>query len=183
MPLDPTRVRQHLRNFDLRRLFIEELGWDHHVGSLDVMVDGHSYSLDTVAQKRGFVVYRCGGQIPDYSTRRKIERQVGKSVHEHLIIYTDSDNSFQIWQWVKREAGKPANAVSTPTTGINRVMRSFKSSRIWFLPLKRKKKSQSSKSQVVFVQPLTSSALPNVSTIGSSPSTRLFSNSSKAFPT
>ena len=79
MPLDIPRARQHLRNFDLIRVFIEELGWDRHTGSLEVLFDGRSFSLEAVAQKRGFAVYSHAGQIPDYATRRKIERQVAKS--------------------------------------------------------------------------------------------------------
>jgi hypothetical protein len=106
-----TKARQCLKEFDFRTLFIEEMGWDHHISSLEVFVDGIAYTLKTVAQKRGMVVFVClpmdDGPIPDYPTRRKIERQVAKSVHEHLIIYEDKDNKFQIWQWVKREAGKP----------------------------------------------------------------------------
>jgi type I restriction-modification system DNA methylase subunit len=107
-----TKARQCLKEFDLRTLFIEEMGWDHHVSSLEVYVDGFAYTLNAVAQKRGMVVFVCppvdDGPIPDYPTRRKIEKQVAKSVHEHLIIYTDKGNKFQIWQWVKREAGKPS---------------------------------------------------------------------------
>src|SRR3989304_1025382 len=57
------------------------------------------------------VAFTCspstGERIPDYSLRRKIERQTAKSVHEHIIIYTDFDRTTQIWQWVKRETGKP----------------------------------------------------------------------------
>ena len=49
------------------------------------------------------------GSIPDYATRRKIQREVAKSVHEHLIIYTDAtEQTTQIWQWVKREPGRPS---------------------------------------------------------------------------
>jgi len=46
--------------------------------------------------------------MPDYSIRRKIERQVTKSHHEHLIIYLNADKTRQVWQWVKRQPGKPA---------------------------------------------------------------------------
>jgi hypothetical protein len=106
-----TKARQCLKEFDLRTLLIEEMGWDHHISSLEVFVDGLAYTLKAAAQKRGMVVFVCppvgNGPIPDYPTRRKIEKQVAKSVHEHLIIYPDKDNKFQIWQWVKREAGKP----------------------------------------------------------------------------
>ena len=40
------------------------------------------------------------GGVPDYATRRKIEKQVTKSAHEHLIIFVDEAKSIQIWQWV-----------------------------------------------------------------------------------
>jgi len=46
--------------------------------------------------------------MPDYSIRRKIERQVTKSHHEHLIIYLNENGTRQVWQWVKRQPGKPA---------------------------------------------------------------------------
>ena len=74
--------------------------------------DESEYILTTIAQKRGMAVFLCpartDGSIPDYAIRRKIQREVAKSVHEHLIIYTDAQRqTTQIWQWVKREPGKP----------------------------------------------------------------------------
>jgi len=48
------------------------------------------------------------GRVPDYTLRRKIERQTAKSAHEHLIIFTDSAKTTQVWQWVKRQPGKPS---------------------------------------------------------------------------
>ena len=53
MPLDVTRARQYLRDFNLKALFIEELGWDHHDFHLEVSVDGHPFTLEAIAQKRG----------------------------------------------------------------------------------------------------------------------------------
>lgn len=105
------RTRDLLRQFDFKTLFIEELGWDHHKASLELPIDGQVFVLTAIAQKRGMVAYLCpsldGKSIPDYQTRRRIETQAAKSTHEHLIIYTDTDKTTQIWQWVKREAGKP----------------------------------------------------------------------------
>ena len=73
--------------------------------------DEREYQLTAIAQKRGMAVFLCSatadGGIPDYPTRRKIEQEVAQSVHEHLIIYTDTEQTTQIWQWVKREQGKP----------------------------------------------------------------------------
>ena len=106
------RLRQLIRGFDFRRLFLEELGWDSHHAALEIMLDGRELSLTAVAQKRGMAVYRfptpAGERIPEYPVRRKIEKQVARHAHEHIIIFTDPENSTQIWQWVKREPGKPA---------------------------------------------------------------------------
>ncbi len=107
MLLDANHIRQYLQTFDFHTLFIEELGWDRYTSRLDINVDGQTLTLTAVAEKRGMVVFVCAGSLPNYPVRRKIDRQVTKLVHEHLIIYTDKDKTTQIWQWVKREAGKP----------------------------------------------------------------------------
>ena len=107
---------QLLRDFDFETLLIEGLGWAQHNPELNTQIrekdgDESEYLLTAIAQKRGVVVFLCSatsdGGIPNYTTRCKIEQQATKSVHEHLIIYTDAENTTQIWQWVKREPGKP----------------------------------------------------------------------------
>jgi len=111
MPLDRQRCRPLLREFRLRDLFVEELGWDRHAQSLDVTVDGNTYQLSAIAQKAGLVAFECPGcedLMRSYPARRKVETQVAKSVREHLIVYTDPAHTTQIWQWVKREIGRPA---------------------------------------------------------------------------
>ncbi len=112
MTLNAARARQLLAKGDLRALFVEELGWDRHVAGLQVTVGPSSYSLTALAHKRGMVAYQLvalgGGRIPDYAERRKIEHQVARSAHEHLIVFTDARGETQVWQWVKRETGKPA---------------------------------------------------------------------------
>ena len=111
MQIDRQETRQYLKESDFEPLF-NELGWDHHTQTLPITVDETEYTLTAIAQKRGMVVFECAatetdGHIPDYATRRKIQKQVGKTVHEHFIIYTDTEKTTQIWQWVKREQGKP----------------------------------------------------------------------------
>lgn len=108
MKLDITRARKLLKTFDFATLFREELGWDPIRSDLTVTVEGQDYRLQTIAHKRGFMALWLKGQIPDYATRRKIDSQVARSYHEHLIIYSDAGQTEQRWQWVKREAGKPA---------------------------------------------------------------------------
>jgi len=111
MPLDVTRIRTQLKGFDFRGLFLN-LGWDHpQTKSLAVTVEGRELCLSAIAHKRGMVAFLCpapdGETIPLYPLRRKIEHQVAKSVHEHIVIFTDAGQTAQVWQWVKREAGRP----------------------------------------------------------------------------
>ena len=112
MQINLRETRQYLKESDFENLFTQELGWDRHTQTLNITVDEIEYQLTAIAEKRGMVVFECpttevDGRIPDYATRRKIQKQVAKSAHEHFIIYTDTDKTTQIWQWVKREQGKP----------------------------------------------------------------------------
>src|SRR5438067_1315593 len=96
-------------NFDT--LFIEELGWDRYSGSIDVAVDGERYSMRGVAEKRGMVAFLADTEdVPPPLKRRAIEQAVAKKVHEHVIVFTNAGRTEQIWQWVRREQGKPAAA-------------------------------------------------------------------------
>jgi len=109
--LDKDLARRLLAAGDLRSLFIEALGWDRHKATLEIWIGDTDYRLESLAQKRGMVAWQCatplGQRITDYADRRRIERQVAKLAHEHLIVFTDSGRQSQVWQWVKRELGKP----------------------------------------------------------------------------
>jgi hypothetical protein len=48
-----------------------------------------------------------GDSLPSYAVRRKIENQVRRSAHEHIIVYADPEQGRQVWQWVRRELGTP----------------------------------------------------------------------------
>ncbi len=109
--MNKATARELLRQFDFKALFLNELGWDDHDGSLPLKVGEDTVTLTAVAEKRGMAAYLCvvPGQRRsyDYQTRCKIEIQLAKSVREHLVIYADPNRRFQTWQWVKREPGKP----------------------------------------------------------------------------
>jgi hypothetical protein len=110
VPLNVDRARRQLADFHFESLFVEELGWDRYAGQVEVAVDGDTHHLRGVAEKRGmaaFVVESSDDALPDHATRRKIERQAARSVHEHLIVYVDVARTTQVWQWVRREPGRP----------------------------------------------------------------------------
>ena len=102
--------RRHLQGFDLKRLF-NELGWEHPGADQRIEADGHVYELTAVAEKRGVHVFRCGpgpdGRLPEYPTRRKIEKRLTRLAHEHLMIFVDAAQTVQVWHWVARWPGRP----------------------------------------------------------------------------
>ena len=109
--LDNKKVRDHLEKFDLKTLFIEELGWDHGGVDTEVTVAGRNFAVKAVAHKRGMVAYQYVAEsneaFPDHPTRQKIEKAIAKTVREHLIVYAPPDKAALYWQWVKREPGRP----------------------------------------------------------------------------
>ena len=56
-------ARKHLRQFDFKGLFLNELGWDDHNEALPLAVDEATVTLKAVAQKRGMVAYVCRGTV------------------------------------------------------------------------------------------------------------------------
>ena len=112
MPDTAALMRQKLQSCDLCSLFIDDLGWNHHRASpLIFQIDGTDYILNAISEKHGMVAYECQpdgrGQIPDYPIRGKIERQVTKSAHEHVIVFVNAERTTQTWQWVRREKDRP----------------------------------------------------------------------------
>ena len=109
--LNLRETRQYLKESEFEDLFIEELGWDRHTQTLNTTVDETEYTITAIAEKRGMVIFHCSatdeGHIPERKTREKIQRQVAKSSHENLIVYTNAEKTTQIWQWAGREHGKP----------------------------------------------------------------------------
>lgn len=102
---DQPAVRDCLRRRDFRTMFREYLGWDNDSGELAVEIAGETFTLAAIAQKRGFRILHCP-QIPDRNTRVKIDNKITAVAYEHLIIFTNGDE--QIWQWTRREPGRPA---------------------------------------------------------------------------
>ncbi len=106
-----------LSEFRFKELF-NELGWDRPAQQVpypvQVMHSGkpQDWALEVIAHKRGVQILHClpdaDGQPPGYSARQKIERKITPEVREHLIVFTNAAQTIQIWQWVNRQPGKPA---------------------------------------------------------------------------
>ncbi len=103
MQFDYQEIREYLRESEFENLFTQALGWDTHHQTLPVTIDDTEYLLTAVAQKRGVAIFHCpaisNAHIPDRTIRERIHRAVSQSSHENLIIYTDTEQTEQKWQW------------------------------------------------------------------------------------
>jgi len=109
------RVRCCLREFDFRKLFVEELNWAVcNNRPIDVPVNDQSYRCIPFAELGGMVVYFMeppgDRDIPPSNIRRFIENKVKQQTHEHILIFVDSQKTKSVWQWVRRQAGKQTAA-------------------------------------------------------------------------
>jgi len=99
MATNRQHIRQNIQNFEFKRLFVNELGWDHlNEPPLSIPCDGQTYILRPLMEKRGVKVYVCDpdsqGNIPADPILRKIEREVTRHAYEHFIIYVDAAKKF-----------------------------------------------------------------------------------------
>ena len=108
--LSGTALKRRLERREFSDLFVEELGWDRLRGVADQRfeIDGQAIRLEGVVQKRDVPVYLHKSQaLPDRDRRRRIERALSGRQLEHLIVFLGEGDGAQVWQWVKREPGRP----------------------------------------------------------------------------
>ena len=105
MPLHRQRAQKYLQTFDFESLFIEELGWDTvDRVMLPFEVDGEYFEVVSLAQKRGFTVFKCiTPEIPERPIRVKLDRQLMDYSKSHLLVFGDESKTQQEWLWLKPE--------------------------------------------------------------------------------
>ncbi len=113
MPLNLQATRQHLQDFDFRKLFINELGWNNPPFALkaaDAEAKGgirfHRAPVAVLSGIHVFEITTPGGAIPDASDRAAIHAAMTKLAAENILIITDQARTQSLWYWVKREAGR-----------------------------------------------------------------------------
>ncbi len=113
MTIDATKFQRLLNEFQLGRLFVNELGWENPtLRAQPVPVNGHTFTLTQLAHKRGVSVFQCSpdatGAVPPRATLLKLEKEASKLAYEHLLIFTDARQATMTWLWVARAPGQPA---------------------------------------------------------------------------
>jgi len=110
MNVDALQVRQCLRAFDFKKLFIQELNWSHSTNRpIDLQTDGDIARLSPLAELGGVIVYQVelltSGEIPIPAVCSQIENKVKQIAHEHIIIFINTSRTRSLWQWVRRGSG------------------------------------------------------------------------------
>jgi hypothetical protein len=111
MTIQFERTRDYLKQFDFRKLFVEELGWSQPTARkpVDFSVKESSFIRRPIAELGGVVVFEieaADGKLPDAKLRLAVQKEVSKHYHENLLIFVDSDRTQSLWYWVKRQDGK-----------------------------------------------------------------------------
>ena len=126
------QVRQSVQDFDFRRLFLEELGWDRQPRSETVEVEDRTYELEAVAEKSGLAVYvHRSAEIPPHDLCQKIDNRLRQRVHEHLLVFVDKARTRQVWQLIEREPGRAPATPDTPSAASRPASCWFRNSGPW----------------------------------------------------
>ena len=116
MSIAKTEFSNYIKAFKFRELF-NEMGWNNDRTRQSIVVVDAYFNLVGIAEKSGFRIFICkpapGNQLPDKSTRKKIENKLTKLFQEHLIIFIDEFKREQVWQLAVRKAGSPTKISET----------------------------------------------------------------------
>jgi hypothetical protein len=111
MPINHKQCQCYLEAANFTALFTEELGWDRIKGrdsewfEIEVDLDCIEFETIAIAQKRGFVAYRCDLEtMPELKVRKQLDRLVSELTKAHLLVFVSPTE--HIWMWQKPEGGK-----------------------------------------------------------------------------
>jgi hypothetical protein len=108
------QLEKYVVDFNFSDLF-RNLGWDNFVANHKIDVQDSLYTLTGIAQKRNFPILQCeitNNKMPDLNIRKQFEKQVRKLYLNHLIVFNDTEQTWQHWQLPLREDGKLTKIVS-----------------------------------------------------------------------
>lgn len=116
MAVTKSEFSVYIKEFRFKELF-NEMGWNNDRTKQAIQIEEDSFRLTGIGEKSGFRIFVCeppsGNKIPGYAARKKIEGNVTKLFHEHLIIFIDEQKREQVWQLAVRKSGSPTKISET----------------------------------------------------------------------
>lgn len=118
MAVSKEQFLQLFKSADLKKLFVQVLGWDSDKYSFLEKLNEETFTCECIAEKSGFklvlVKPASGNEIPVYATRKKISNAVTKRFRENLIVFVSNTGNKQVWHYTIRKAGKPSLTSEIP---------------------------------------------------------------------
>lgn len=118
MAVSKEQFLQLFKTADLKKLFVQVLGWDSDKYSFSEKLNEETFTCECIAEKSGFklvlVKPASGNEIPVYATRKKISNAVTKRFRENLIVFVSNTGNKQVWHYTIRKAGKPSLTSEIP---------------------------------------------------------------------
>jgi len=112
MAISRQQFMQLFKDGELKKLFVQVLGWDNDKYSFTEKINEESFACECLAEKSGFKIVvikpSAATEVPVYATRKKISNAITKRFRENLIIFTGSTGKKQLWHYTVRKTGKPA---------------------------------------------------------------------------
>lgn len=103
------RIRDALQTFNLKNLFVDELGWSNPKTNrtLEITVNNEQWPCKVIAELSGVSIFVVES-IPNKKIREEIQKQLSNTAYENLVIFLDRplEPTQSLWMWVKRDGKK-----------------------------------------------------------------------------
>lgn len=92
------QFQTYLQNADFNSLF-RELGWDQYKNnSQQFEINGIKYTIQGVAQKKGFSVLSCSvATLPTASACKRLDSQLRKVANDYILIFQQQQTEHHLW--------------------------------------------------------------------------------------
>lgn len=95
-------LEEFIKQHRFKEMFIDDLGWDNSSSTQELDIGDQRIRLESVAEKRGLRVFCCKLHRTSLANRgllRRVQKQLIRQHHEHIIVYHSDEPLKQVWQW------------------------------------------------------------------------------------
>ncbi|MBK8698183.1 MAG: hypothetical protein IPN29_00850 [Saprospiraceae bacterium] len=118
MAVSKEQFLQLFKTADLKKLFVQVLGWDSDKYSFSEKLNEEAFTCECIAEKSGFKIVlvkpASGKEVPVYAIRKKVSNAVTKRFRENLIVFVSNTGNKQVWHYTIRKSGKPSLTSEIP---------------------------------------------------------------------
>ena len=101
-----SQLRDHLKNFQFQKLFVESLGWDNPEGPAErsFQINGGQIYCSRIAEISGVPVLKFNQtHYNSRKDRKKFHKEIKKQYNKHLLLFSDEKSFFTLSYLSKEE--------------------------------------------------------------------------------